>query len=684
MSKLSKITKKQRLIILTIIIVLVLGAAISFADTISEQSLTESIISLPSQEEQIESLYEVIGKEIGLDARYIKAIHKLGGGKAIYSSKTADIYNEYTVESFNPPVYFENVDIKYEKANFIKSVDTIERPNPYYLPDALYSVSRDIKLLMIQRYKYDRKSEQGYFDLLSEETKKDITFYEAVLLYTGTDIKTVDNLYMAYEQILSIKDSDENVVEYGAFGYRFKNKFSQIFKDINLKDKKALEYLAIMFTFDKNLAKNDSIEMLQTKYEVPYELNYTSRENMMIAAASLCGKVRYVWGGGHSGASYIDGINPIWIRFEELYPDEKESEVVEEDGTVKTVKNDGFGTCIKPSGSWCPIHGSTKAEYHGGNVNSLEEYIEMSAERLDAAELRDEKYEEMLSKVDYSKGINIHTLDGLDCSGFASWLYNQLTDEFEVNSTAVNFLNQRAFEEIPLNSELLPGDLFTWTNHIVIIVGKVSATNKVYVTIEQTPNVLRYGVLYHSGASQKEIEEAKEIAAQANLLIGGLDKDAEPPHCYNMDAVGKYTVENTITEEIEVSEDVVMHEYLADSYEDLDEMDIEIGDDEWTEYSEEDGCVYKYWYETQTHTEEVEKTVEEQKQFNVAGRFKLDFADEDEILEGYDVPLKELTAKDIIQHTLSKLPISYTSGYHVYNGDIFDKSVVASNIGINK
>ena len=679
MNRLSKITKKQRIIIITIIAVAILGAAISFADTISEQSLTDSIISLPSQEEQIDSLYEVIGKELGLDKKYIRSIHAIGGGKAIYSSKTADIYNEYTVESLKPPVYFEDKEITLKKANFIKSIDTLKRPSIYYLPDVLYSISSDIKEIMKERYKYDRGVNQNYFDLLSEETKHDITFYEAVLLYTGTDVKTVDGLYMAYEQILSIKESDENVIEYGMFGYKFKNKFSDIFKDIGLTDKKAMQYLAIMFTYDKNLAQNNSIEMLQTKYEVPYELNYTSRENMMVAAASLCGKVRYVWGGGHSGASYIDGINPIWIRFEGLYPVERESKVEDENGEVKIVKNEGFGTCIKPSGSWCPIHGSTRAEYHGGTVKSLEEYIEMSAERLDAAELRDEKYEEMLSKVDYSKGINIHTLDGLDCSGFASWLYNQLTDDFEVNSTAINFLNQKAFKEIPLSSQLLPGDLFTWTSHIVIIVGKVSDSNKVYVTIEQTPNVLRYGVLYHTGASKDEIEKGKEIAAEANLLIGGLDPELEPPHCYNMDGVGKYTVENTITEEVEVSEEVLKYEYASDDSDDLDDDNLEDG--QWYGYSEDDGCYYKYWHETETHTEEREKIVEEQKQFNVAGRFTLEFIDEDKNLDGFDKPIKDLTAKDIIQHTITKLPISYTSGYHIYNGTLFDKSTIATNTG---
>ena len=303
----------------------------------------------------------------------------------------------------------------------------------------------------------------------------------------------------------------------------------------------------------------------------------------------------------------------------------------------------------------------------------------MSAERLDAAELRDEKYEEMLSKVDYSKVINIHTLDGLDCSGFASWLYNQLTDDFEVNSTAINFLNQKAFKEIPLSSQLLPGDLFTWTSHIVIIVGKVSDSNKVYVTIEQTPNVLRYGVLYHTGASKDEIEKGKEIAAEANLLIGGLDPELEPPHCYNMDGVGKYTVENTITEEVEVSEEVLKYEYASDDSDDLDDDNLEDG--QWYGYSEDDGCYYKYWHETETHTEEREKIVEEQKQFNVAGRFTLEFIDEDKNLDGFDKPIKDLTAKDIIQHTITKLPISYTSGYHIYNGTLFDKSTIATNTG---
>ena len=46
---------------------------------------------------------------------------------------------------------------------------------------------------------------------------------------------------------------------------------------------------------------------------MPYKLNYTSRENLLLAATSLTGKVSYIWGGGHEGTSNIDGINQVQV-----------------------------------------------------------------------------------------------------------------------------------------------------------------------------------------------------------------------------------------------------------------------------------------------------------------------------------------------------------------------------------
>ena len=263
---------------------------------------------------------------------------------------------------------------------------------------------------------------------------------------------------------------------------------------------------------------------VSSPYVYPYEIGLTTRENMMIAAMSLVGDVRYVWGGGHSGASYIKGINPVWKPFKNLYPDDPSEE--------------GFGTCIKPSGSWCPIHGTIHTSFHGETIYSIDQYINLRSGLFDEIDLTDEKYRSMLSTVDYSNGVNAHVLDGLDCSGYVSWIYNQIQDDYKVNTAARYFTRQSCFTPLSMGDNLLPGDIFAWKTHIVMIVGHVKAGSKAYVTLEETPNVLRFGVAYYSGAVKSDIEYGKQIAAEANSLIGGLDPTHERPHVYCINTVG--------------------------------------------------------------------------------------------------------------------------------------------------
>ena len=263
---------------------------------------------------------------------------------------------------------------------------------------------------------------------------------------------------------------------------------------------------------------------VSSPYVYPYDIGLTTRENMMIAAMSLVGDVRYVWGGGHSGASYIKGINPVWKPFRNLYPDDPTEE--------------GFGTCIKPSGSWCPIHGNIHTSFHGETIYSIDQYIDLRSGLFDEIDLTDEKYRDMLSTVDYSNGVNAHVLDGLDCSGYVSWIYNQIQNDYKVNTAARYFTRQSCFTPLSMGARLLPGDIFAWKTHIVMIVGHVIEGSKAYVTLEETPNVLRFGVAYYSGAAKSDIEYGKQIASEANALIGGLDPTKERPHVYCINTVG--------------------------------------------------------------------------------------------------------------------------------------------------
>lgn len=687
------------------------------------QGVEDTLINIKSLDDQLDELYSKIGEHLGVDKSIIKQIHALCGSKAVYADKKPSIYNDLTT--------YKSMDIYrgkceqgiLQKADFIEcGDDNIDRPSEYFLPDALYSVSYDIVSLMSQRFNCDRGPMQEYFDNLKEDVKQRIVFYEAVMEYTGCKENTVDEIFKAYEKCLYDKQKDENVIETNKDGQlEIKSKFRRVFNDIGIKNETRLNYLAIILSYDKDLAVNDNAESTKDEYIVPYKLNYTSRENMMLAAACLVGKVRYVWGGGHSGASYIDGINPAWEMWSDLYT------------------GDNYEKCIQPHGSWCPEHGYSSGECtQGGIIRSLDDYVSKRSKTFRTDELDQDKYRKLLAKVDYSNGISTHTLDGLDCSGFASWLYNQITDKYNVNSTARNFTKQSGIKEVAFGNKMLPGDVFSWTSHIVVIVGQVRKGSKAYVTVEETPHVLKYGVVYYAGASSADIEYGKKIASEANTLIGGIPSGKETPHVYCMNNVGHYT------EEVEVDEgkakeskgaekkktdvSVVDNELslLASAVESIETTETNTEDSTeqeteeiGTEDKEKENDAEKSEDNTEDnkgnsssdkksdkvdkekdkvkkskgtkkdkkdekknkkgkHKKRKTKKVKVNKQYISIGRFEGTFIDEKLGHESFE----DLTALEIIRHTIKKLPMSYVSGYNIYKGKLFDKKTVASELGV--
>lgn len=687
------------------------------------QGVEDTLINIKSLDDQLDELYSKIGEHLGVDKSIIKQIHALCGSKAVYADKKPSIYNDLTT--------YKSMDIYrgkceqgiLQKADFIEcGDDNIDRPSEYFLPDALYSVSYDIVSLMSQRFNCDRGPMQEYFDNLKEDVKQRIVFYEAVMEYTGCKENTVDEIFKAYEKCLYDKQKDENVIETNKDGQlEIKSKFRRVFNDIGIKNEIRLNYLAIILSYDKDLAVNDNTESTKDEYIVPYKLNYTSRENMMLAAACLVGKVRYVWGGGHSGASYIDGINPAWEMWSDLYT------------------GDNYEKCIQPHGSWCPEHGYSSGECtQGGIIRSLDDYISKRSKTFRTDELDQDKYRKLLAKVDYSNGISTHTLDGLDCSGFASWLYNQITDKYNINSTARCFTKQGGIKEVAFGNKMLPGDVFSWTSHIVVIVGQVRKGSKAYVTVEETPHVLKYGVVYYAGASSADIEYGKKIASEANTLIGGIPSGKETPHVYCMNNVGHYT------EEVEVDEDkakesngtkkkktdvsVVDNELslLTSAIESIETTETNTEDSteqETEEIGTEDKEKENDAEKSEDNTEDNKgnsssdkksdkvnkekdkakeskgtkkdkkskkkkrknkdkkkktKKVKVNKQYISIGRFEGTFIDEKFGHESFE----DLTALEIIRHTIKKLPMSYVSGYNIYKGKLFDKKTVASELGV--
>ena len=479
---------------------------------------------------QLNDLYHEVGGNLNIDYMYVKIIHLLAGGKAIYADQRPNIYNEKTVDTFKGPFEIDGVEQEYLVAApwaFCPDSD-VERPSKYYLPDAAYNVTSDIVKIMNNRFYFDRGYMQSYFDALNKDVKTTILFTEALLEYTGASSETVNKFYNIYEKILYEKEKDENVLESNENGvYSFKKEYKQILIDNNI-DEKSIGVLSVILSFDSKLAAYNDPDTIKNEYVNPYKLNYTSRENMMLAAMSVVGKVRYIWGGGHLESGNLNGINPSWKAFYDTY------------GTKEG--DEGYQMSIIPTASWCPVHKRVENAdgclFKADTVYSVEQYVDSRKEIMDTSNMSIEKYQKYIdSSIDLSKGMNSHRLDGLDCSGYTSWVYNQISETRNYDAGAGYFIRYGDLNSIEYGSTMLPGDVYSWTGHIVLVVGKVADSGKSHIIIEASPNTVKFGVLYYSGVSADELEKAINIAKEANELIGGLP-DAERTHIYNMDSVG--------------------------------------------------------------------------------------------------------------------------------------------------
>ena len=584
---------------------------------------------------QLNDLYKEVGKHLNIDYMYVKILHLIAGGKAVYADKRPNISAELTVESINAPFDIEGAIQLYNQQTpwIIMPDETVERPSKYYLPDAAYSVTLDVVKLMNGRYYADRGEMQQYFDALSKDVKTNIIFCEAVLEYIGAEREAIESFYVTYEKILYEKEANENVLEMNEDGtFSIKEEFKDIFIDNYLGDERILNVLSIILSFDSKLAASKSVDEVRDEYILPYKVDYTSRENMMLAAMSVVGKVRYVWGGGHLTTGMIDGINPSWQAFYDAYPLD-ENEV-------------GHARCIQPSGCWCPIHKAVENENGclliSDTVTSVEEYVDTIKEVCDTSKLETDKYKALLEdKVDLEHGVASHRLDGLDCSGYASWLYNQISNKREYDSGAGSFIANSNLKVVPYGYKMLPGDVFSWGSHIVVVIGPSSTDSKAYVITEASPNMVKFGVMYYGSAKQKDINEAISIAKEANDLIGGVPA-TEKTHIYNMDTRG-YTTETI-------------------------DNGTEIIEGEWYYNTET-----QQWEQTQTViSEPITKTT----RYAEIGRLNTSFLDENIIIPEFNKKIKDMSAKEIIQYTLNNLDKSYVSGFDTYEGKIFDTSKV--------
>ena len=466
---------------------------------------------------QLEALYRRVGEELNIDYLYVKMLHLVAGGKATYADALPDIYTDLTLSNLSGAFDIAGASQDYDrKAPWASCGDRmVQRPNGYYLPDAAYNVAADVVAIMNNRLTADRGPMQNYFDLLNTEAIRAILFCEAVLQYAGCR-DAADAFFMAYLKMLDAKVAGENVLTMTASGIAFKEPYLQILADCGINGSEELRILAIVLSFDGVLAANSGSRSVSSEQAIPFEPNYSSRENMMLAAMSIVGKCRYVWGGGHMTTGNIDGINPMWGVFNDAYL------------TSDVQVAEKYSKCVVPDGSWCPMHGKQNdwdgCLFRSKTVYNVEAYLKERQDILDLSGVDLEALAEQLnSAVDFSEGLTSHRLDGLDCSGYSSWLYNQVTSEYTFDSGAYYFIGQRGIKSMRNGTKLLPGDVFSWGDHIVVIVGAVREGSKAYVMLEAARTNVKFGVVYYSGATNADINEALRVAEEANLLVGNMD-----------------------------------------------------------------------------------------------------------------------------------------------------------------
>jgi|LSQX01.3.fsa_nt_gb cell wall-associated NlpC family hydrolase len=267
----------------------------------------------------------------------------------------------------------------------------------------------------------------------------------------------------------------------------------------------------------------------QIKYPdgLPYKVDSNSIEEMLVAGSSLVGKVRYILGGGHSYTANIKTINPLWRRFNQIYVD-----------------NDKANASIHRLSTamvWCPIHQDPKKSKYCVDYDNVytdaDTFLKNREKSLAAwgniyGDITTSTLTNMF-KSNISK-VRSHTIEGLDCSGFTSWMFNQVVPNHTFEGRSYDYYNKNSAvltkvasgaNEIK-NARLLPGDIVDYSpnindGHVFVIVGPINEKNDVFVIIESTPPEVRFGVAYKSNYDSADYNKAVELVKNANQTIGG-------------------------------------------------------------------------------------------------------------------------------------------------------------------
>ena len=477
--------------------------------------------------QQVDKMISSLEDMYGIDAWKLSVIYRMLELKPIYIDKAPNIYTDLSITELNNGETIAIQKYSYFEGNIPDGADT--SGNTHNLADVYYSVVNEFawysnNSLGQNQYLIDDNRVKYFID----DDKAYIEFALTVMDFFGYS-EYKDQFCTDYKMLLDLLQGG-NITTKALYTDNSRNlKFNSIVLDNAIEWKDNSEYISMLArvlsgnhqfisqsTFIKNY-EEPTIPQLpvlgeneENKNNKRFEYHKATRENMMIAAASLVGKVRYVWAGGHGGGAQIAGANPLWEKFNEAYK-------------VKDISG-----CIMSSSSECPIHGSSSCAYHSPHVDTIEDYIETWKKQMENHDLGD-----LVGEIDmehmYSvfrdrntvgtdgDSLALHNLDGLDCSGFTCWLYNQIDSDHTYDTVAVSFAGTRGIQRIPFGDKLYPGDAIGWDTHIIVIFGEYSPG--CYITVEQTPDVLRFGACCYSEGS-KDLEEAGNYADELNALAG--------------------------------------------------------------------------------------------------------------------------------------------------------------------
>lgn len=545
--------KRIRYMAVLIMIMTILSCSNALAYGASEQTKVELYTLYPkvglypigetSLREQIENCIYTLATEGDIEPWQASIIYDISGIKPIYVNKSPNV----TIEkmAFGYPADGTNYMRRLLKCDRYQSVK-LDRPSENFLPDIIYSMCMDLGIKM--QVGREIILEASADISLQEKDISALSFLYIVGVQQSGSVDVTELINTYLRVIDTITENEIDVPAYidtlgnlvvddsvrMAMGYEVHYRIRQMFNIMLTRYSEwgIEEQIEEASVSDEELTDND----------IEFEYLEFSRQNMIATAMSAMGKVRYVWGGGHLSTSMIIGISPLWKPW----------------FTVYAKNEDNSDKCIRPRYSWCAIHGALEntdnsCAFDDTSVSDVRDFLRVRRWQLMEKGIGDIYFgitlEELMktfhgdlttSVWDPNGGVSLHRLDGLDCSGYVSWILNQVDSTHRRDYLANTFVGSSGIREVEVGKRidtdeetgditttvlsvpsLLPGDICDWNTHVIMCLGKWARNT--YIIIESAPNAVKLGVGYFSGGG--DVSGAIEFAREVNSTFFGLEEE---------------------------------------------------------------------------------------------------------------------------------------------------------------